>query len=201
MILSMQVSTRVHPCISCHPEECQRGWKVLLSIAHQQVLWCRQVGIINHQPTPFYQLLPAVWYLHVVLQERLCRPKKKVNVDVREADATSSSLFKLFLRRAVDEGNVFVWCFSLLMGHLMACSINVNSIALHSIKRGISDSITFKYDETKMVKTGEFVQEKNCYANPYEPFYCVFTALGCYLSLNAEALKKKEAVHQSRIPV
>ena len=118
--------------------------------------------------------------------------KKKGNVDEREADAISSSLFKLLLRWAVDEGNVFVWCFSLLMWHLMARSINVDSIALHSIKRGISDSITFKYDETKMDKTGEFVQEKNCYANPHEPFYCVFTALGCYLSLNAEALEKTE---------
>jgi hypothetical protein len=46
------------------------------------------------------------------------------------------------------------------MWHLMARFINVDSIALHSIKRGISDSITFKYDETKMDKTGEFVQEK-----------------------------------------
>ena len=43
-----------------------------------------------------------------------------------------------------------------------------------------------------MDKTGEFVQEKNCYANPHEPFYCIFTALGCYLSLNAEALAKTE---------
>jgi len=43
-----------------------------------------------------------------------------------------------------------------------------------------------------MDKTGEFVQEKNCYANPHELFHCVFTALGCYLSLNAEALDKTE---------
>ena len=86
--------------------------------------------------------------------------KKKGNVDEREADAISSTLFKLILKWAVEEGNVFVWCFCLLMWHLMARSINVDSIALHCIKRGISDSITFKYDETKMDKTGEFVQEK-----------------------------------------
>ena len=85
--------------------------------------------------------------------------KMKGNVDEREADAISSSLFKLFLRWAVEKGNMFVWCFSLLMWHLRAHSINVNSIALQSITRGISDSITFKYDETKMDKTGEYVQE------------------------------------------
>ncbi len=118
--------------------------------------------------------------------------KKKGNVDEREADAVSSTLFKLILKWAVEEGNVFVWCFCLLMWHLMARSINVDSIALHSIKKGISDSITFKYDETKMDKTGEFVQEKNCYSNPHKPLYCVFTALGCYLSINAESLEKNE---------
>ena len=78
------------------------------------------------------------------------------------------------------------------MWHLMACLINVDSIALNSIKKGISGSITFKYDETKMDKTGEFVQEKNCYSNPHEPLYCVSTALGCYLSINAESLEKNE---------
>ena len=56
---------------------------------------------------------------------------------------------------------------------------------------------TFKYDETKMDKTGEFVQEKNCYSNPHEPLYCVFTALGCYLSINAEVLKNNEKIFVS----
>ena len=67
----------------------------------------------------------------------------------------------------------------------MARSINVDSIVLHSFKRGIPDSITFKYDEMKTDKTGEFAQEKNEYANPREPFHCVFIAIGYYLSLNA----------------
>ena len=68
----------------------------------------------------------------------------------------------------------------------------MDSIALHSIKKGISDSLTLKYDETKMDKTGEFVQEKNCYSNPQKPLYCIFTALGCYLSINAESLENNE---------
>ncbi len=46
------------------------------------------------------------------------------------------------------------------MWHLITRLINVDSNAFHSIKKGISDSITFKYDETKMDKMGEFVQEK-----------------------------------------
>ena len=41
--------------------------------------------------------------------------KKNGQTDEMEADAISSTLFKLLLTWAVKEGNVFVWCFSLLM--------------------------------------------------------------------------------------
>jgi hypothetical protein len=124
--------------------------------------------------------------------------KKKGNVDEREADAISSTLFTMLMKWAVREGNVFVWAFALLMWHLMARSINIDSVALHSIKRGISDSITFKYDETKVDKTGEFVCEKNVYSNPHNPFVCVFTALGCYLSINSEMLEGTERLFIAR---
>ena len=98
----------------------------------------------------------------------------------------------MLMKWAVLEGNVVVWDFALLMWHLMARSINIDSVALHSIKRGISDSITFKYDETKVDKTGEFVQEKNVYSNPFQGHLCFFTALGVYLSLHQEHLAETE---------
>ena len=44
------------------------------------------------------------------------------------ADPVNSSLFKLLMTWAITEGNVFVWCFALLMWHLMAQSINVDGI-------------------------------------------------------------------------
>jgi len=62
--------------------------------------------------------------------------KKKVNVDEREADAISSTLFTMPMKWAVQEGNVFVWAFALLMWHLMARSINIDSVTLHSIREG-----------------------------------------------------------------
>ncbi len=54
------------------------------------------------------------------------------------------------------------------MWHLMVPFIHVDSISLHSVKKGIVNSITFKYDETKMDKSGDFIQ-KNCYSNPHKP--------------------------------
>ena len=80
----------------------------------------------------------------------------------------------MLMKWTVQEGNVFVWAFALLMWHLMDRSINIDSVALHSIKRGVSDSITFKYDETKVDETGEFVCEKNVCSNPHDPLLSVF---------------------------
>ena len=56
--------------------------------------------------------------------------KKDGNTDEKEADAISSTLFKLLMTWAIEEGNVFVWCFSLLMWHLVAHSININCLFL-----------------------------------------------------------------------
>ena len=41
-------------------------------------------------------------------------------MDEKEADAINSTLFKLLLQCTVSEGNLFVWCFALLMWHLRA---------------------------------------------------------------------------------
>jgi hypothetical protein len=116
------------------------------------------------------------------------------NTEEKEADAICSTLFKLLMTWAVEQGNIFVWCFSLLMWHLMARSINIDCISLHNIKKGVSDSIVFKYDNTKMDQSGEFVQEKNCYSNPLpgSEHLCLFTALGCYLSINSDSLTSTE---------
>jgi hypothetical protein len=125
-------------------------------------------------------------------KKEFAQAKKQGNTDEREADAVSSSLLSLLLIWAVEEGNVFVWVFCLCMWHLMARSCNVDCLSFHNIKRGISDSIVFKYDETKMDKTGEFVQEKNVYSNPFQGHLCFFTALGVYLSLHQERLAETE---------
>ena len=52
----------------------------------------------------------------------------------------------------------------------------------------------FKYNKTKMDKTGEFIQDKNVYSNPLagQGHLCFFTALGVYLSLHQEHLAETE---------
>ncbi len=118
--------------------------------------------------------------------------KKNGNTDEKEVDAIGTTLFKLLMTWAIEEGNVFVWCFSLLMWHLMARSINIDCLSLHNLKRGISDSIVFKYNEIKMDKRSKFV--KKCLLQPFEGagIFVIFTALGCYLSIYSKHLEGKE---------
>ena len=123
-------------------------------------------------------------------QKEYAEGKKNGKVDERDADPITSTLFQMICMWAVNEGNVFVWVFSLCMWMLMSRSISVDSLALHCVKRGDSDYIKFKFDETKTDKTGKFVTEKNCYANPFQPYLCFFLALAVWISLNAEVLEK-----------
>ena len=81
--------------------------------------------------------------------------KKEGRTDEQEADPITSALFRMICMWAVNEGNIFVWVFSLAMWNLMSRSISVDAIAFHQIKCGASDSIKFKFDETKADKTGE----------------------------------------------
>jgi hypothetical protein len=66
----------------------------------------------------------------------------------------------------------------------------MDEIAFHHIKCGASDSIRFIFDETKADKTGEFVQDKNCYANLFKPSMCFPLSLACWICLCAEKLEK-----------
>lgn len=75
--------------------------------------------------------------------------------------------------------------------------LGVFACSVHNIKSGTSDSIKFKFDETKADKTGEFTQEKSCYANPLTAHLCYFLSLGCWISLNATRLASTEKIFLS----
>ena len=118
--------------------------------------------------------------------------QKDGRTDEQEADPITSTLFQMICLWAIKAGNVFVWIFSLVMWNLMARSISVDSLGFRNVKPCNSDSTRFKFDETKTDKTGEFIQEKNCYANPLKPHLCFFLALGCWISIMSESLECTE---------
>ncbi|KAL3789407.1 hypothetical protein HJC23_001955 [Cyclotella cryptica] len=63
--------------------------------------------------------------------------KKERRTDEQEADPISSTLFRMICSWAVNEGNIFVWVFSLAMWNLMSRSISIDGLAFHHIKSGM----------------------------------------------------------------
>ena len=123
--------------------------------------------------------------------------KKEGKVDEKAADPINAGLFTLILQWAVASLNIFVWVYALLMWHLMARSISISSLGLHNIKLGSGgDSIAFKFDNSKTDQSGEFVQHKNCYANPSKAVLCLYTALGCWISIKSETFETKESLFE-----
>jgi hypothetical protein len=115
------------------------------------------VGCYHYLSLEFYP--KAVTFLFCFKKE-FAQAKKQGSTDGREANAVSSTLLSLLILWAVEEGNISVWVFCLCMWHRIARSCNVDCLSFHNSKHGISDSIAFKFDETKMDKTGEYEQEK-----------------------------------------
>ena len=67
----------------------------------------------------------------------------------------------------------------------MARSINIDNLSFGQIALGM-DSVIIEYYDSKSDQTGEKTVPKNCYANPFDMSICIFTALGCYFSVQEE---------------
>ena len=111
--------------------------------------------------------------------------KKLGQVKEQEADPISFALFRHISKSALDLGDIFLWCFTVMQWNCMARSINIGNLRFNCLSVG-QDSIIVKYWDTKKDKTGEKTSPKNCYANPFDPAVCIFLSLGCYLAINDE---------------
>ena len=88
-------------------------------------------------------------------KKEYARAKQDGNVDENAADAIPFSLYRLLLKWALDEGNIFVWVWSILQWNLMGRSISIDPLAFHNISLG-EDNIIILHDSTKVDK-----KEKN----------------------------------------
>ena len=111
--------------------------------------------------------------------------RKLGQVTEKEADPISFPLYRHICNTALTEGDIFVWCFTVMQWNCIARSINIGNLRFNCLSVG-QDSCIVKYWDTKKDKTGDKTCPKNCYANPNDPNVCFFTSLGCYLAMNDE---------------
>jgi len=108
-------------------------------------------------PRLFYEEIET--YLNSFKKETRAA-KRDGNLDEQEADPISWALFQEMLRWALEQGNIFLWVFSLLQWHCMARSINIGSLGLHCFRVG-DDHLVVKYDKSKVDQAGETSQTRN----------------------------------------
>ena len=85
----------------------------------------------------------------------------------------------------MEAGDTFTWAFTVFQWNCMTRSIDIDELTFSQLSLG-KDSLIVKYCNTKMDQAGEKTSPKNCYSNPFNPFVCIFTALGCFVALNEE---------------
>ena len=93
----------------------------------------------------------------------------------------------------VERGDVFSWCYLVLVWNCMGRSASVDPLGLHNLKLG-TDSIVITYDDSKMDSTGERLHPKNCYSNPYCPQISTFLALGIWIMLYPEQYDSSDSL-------
>ena len=119
--------------------------------------------------------------------------RKLGQVTEKEADPISFPLYRHICQTALTEGDIFVWCFTIMQWNCIARSINIGNLRFNCLSVG-QDSCVVKYWDTKKDKTGEKTCPKNCYANPKDPSICFFTSLACYLAINNETYTGKDTI-------
>jgi len=95
---------------------------------------------------------------------------------------SASAFFEMILSWAVEEGNIFVWVWTILQWNLMARSISIDPLALHNFSLS-EDHFVVKHDSTKTDKEGERLHLKGVYCNPLDPMVCPGVSLGVFLSI------------------
>jgi hypothetical protein len=111
--------------------------------------------------------------------------RRKGDVNELDADPMPFPLYVALSTWNVESGDIFSWCYLVLLWNCMGRSASVDPLGLHNLKLG-TDSIIITYDDSKMDSTGEHVHPKNCYANPYCPCVSSFLALGIWCMLYPE---------------
>jgi hypothetical protein len=141
-----------------------------------KILWGAKIRH-QHLPLSYYEAMENVL---LAFKKETTMAKKDGMLDEQGADPITWSLFRKILQWALDRKNiVYLWVFSILQWNYMARSINIGVLALHCFCVG-EDAIIVRYDKSKADQTGEMVNDKHVYDNPFDPLVSVFLALGVW---------------------
>jgi hypothetical protein len=114
------------------------------------------------------------------LEKERTAARKRGELTEEEADPIPYPLYRIICDYAINMGDAFLWCFTILVWHCMGRPINIDDITLNHFTLGV-DSVIVKFSDTKKDKKGKRCSPKNCYSQTLDPVVCLTTALGVYL--------------------
>ena len=142
--------------------------------------------------------LPSDYYTEMEsflqsFKKETAKAKKEGNLDEKQADPISFTLYRLILSWSLSQGNLLLWTWTQLQWNLMARSISIDPLSLHNISIG-EDCLVIRHDSTKSDKEGERLHKKHVYANPKDPMACPVLALGVWCCVNQDCLGTSETL-------
>ena len=165
---------------------------------HDAVLYCAKLA---NMPLPAGYMQSMKNYLDTMKKEKT-NAKTKGQMDEQEADIIPMKLARKMCEWAVLSGNIFVWAFTIIQWNIMGRTVNVAPLGFHNLScKEAADSIVIQYDKNKTDQKGESTSPKNCYANPFDPYICMFLSLGCYLCINDANSEELGGLGQHRMHI
>ena len=119
--------------------------------------------------------------------------RSRGNVDEKSADPISFSLFRLLiLKWSLEEGNKFVWVWTILQWNLIARLISIDPLGLHNFSVS-EDHYVIRYNSTKSDREGDRTHNKAVYCNPLDPLECTTgVSLGVWLSMEQRSFSDNQ---------
>ena len=107
-------------------------------------------------------------------------------------------LSRLLCQLAIEDGDIFVWAFTIMQWTCMARSFSIDDLTFGQISVS-SDSLVVEYCDPKADHTGDKTTPNNCYVNPYDHNVCTFIALACYFCLfNETYMSERDTIFRNR---
>ena len=125
------------------------------------------------------------------IQKQNQQQKKSGNIDSHESDPILLPFYIYICKWCVEKGYMLLWAFTVCQWNNMSRSINIDGLTWNMFHSG-TDSIILKYYDTKTDPKGEKCTPKNCYANPFNYFICICTALGCFFIIYDEKFNRAD---------
>ena len=100
------------------------------------------------------EMLPSQFYMKIdnylsAIKKEIARAKKDGNVVERDSDPIPIGLYKKICEWAIEDGNVFLWAWTVLQWNLMARPISVEPLNLHNFTVG-QDNFKVKFNCSKV---------------------------------------------------